>query len=552
MKKRILSLLITFCMILPLIGTATVWAADAKMPEMGDVLILQSGDLVTSAVLNDQDELWIYNLSRKYHEQKQMMVYTYNAKSARCLLTGVEAIAGGSRSLYALKHDGSLVNFYVYDGAAVQKGTIMTGVKSIGNLSIYYSMALDKNGNLYTLEGGLTPVDYKVDKKLVESGVSALFDDGVYAKDNALWDFWFENTKKVFSDLPAKVKDYWENNQTEFILTENGDLWGWGQNQVGQLGTTDYDSVGSYFYVGGYSADYTAVRIKKSKPVKILGNVEQVWFDKSQVYARLKDGTLRTWGDGDAIMAMVDATSGSLDIGKWDYPADWPNGKGWSPRKTTVSQWKGLVDNNNAIYKADGTLWIDFSSKGDYVYSGVWSGSVPQPIFSDVPLGVYYDDPVRWAVKEGVTSGTSGTTFSPDQTCTQAQILTFLWRAAGKPAATVENPFSHRDMTAGQYFYQAMLWAWKEGLIDNADLDPNAPCKRSDIVSYLWKLEGSPKANTGSAFADVPQSADFASAVQWAVKQGITSGTSATTFGPYDTCTRGQIVTFLYRSFADK
>ena len=91
MKKRILSLLITFCMILPLIGTATVWAADAKMPEMGDVLILQSGDLVTSAVLNDQDELWIYNLSRKYHEQKQMMVYTYDAKSARCLLTGVEA-----------------------------------------------------------------------------------------------------------------------------------------------------------------------------------------------------------------------------------------------------------------------------------------------------------------------------------------------------------------------------------------------------------------------------------------------------------------------------
>ena len=107
-------------------------------------------------------------------------------------------------------------------------------------------------------------------------------------------------------------------------------------------------------------------------------------------------------------------------------------------------------------------------------------------------------------------------------------------------------------MTAGQYFYQAMLWAWKEGLIDNADIDPNAPCKRSDIVSYLWKLEGSPKSNAGNAFADVPQSVEFASAVQWAVKQGITSGTSATTFGPYDTCTRGQIVTFLYRSFADK
>ena len=241
--------------------------------------------------------------------------------------------------------------------------------------------------------------------------------------------------------------------------------------QVGQLGTTDYDSIGSYLYVGSYTADYTAVRIKKDKPVKILGKVERVWFEKSQVYARLKDGTLRTWGDGDAIKAMVDATSGSLHIGKWDYPADWPDGKGWSPRKTTVSQWKGLVNTSNAIYKADGTLWIDFSAKGDYVFAGVWSGSVPQPIFSDVPVGAYYDNPVRWAVKEGVTSGTSTTTFSPDQTCTQAQILTFLWRAAGKPAASGENPFSNKDMTAGQYFYQAMLWAWKEGLIDNADIE---------------------------------------------------------------------------------
>ena len=178
MRKRILALLVSFSMILPLMGTSAVWAADAKMPETGGVLILDSGDIVTSLVLNDQDELWMYNLSRKWSDQQSKMVYTYDTKSPRCLLTGVDSIAGGSRSLYALKHDGSLVNFFVAEGKAVQKGTIMTGVEAIANLTIYFSLALDKNGNLFTLEGGWAPADYKVDKKQVDSGVSALFDGG--------------------------------------------------------------------------------------------------------------------------------------------------------------------------------------------------------------------------------------------------------------------------------------------------------------------------------------------------------------------------------------
>ena len=183
MKKRILSFFVTFCMILPLMGTATVWAADVKMPETDSVLILDSGDMVTSLVLNDQDELWMYNLSRKWNDQKQMTIYTYDAKSARCLLTGVEAISGGSRSLYALKHDGSLVNFFVADGKAVQKGTIMTGVEAIGNLTIYFSLALDKNGNLYTLEGGWAPSDYK---------------------DDALWDTVLQEQRKYMVTCPER------------------------------------------------------------------------------------------------------------------------------------------------------------------------------------------------------------------------------------------------------------------------------------------------------------------------------------------------------------
>lgn len=119
-----------------------------------------------------------------------------------------------------------------------------------------------------------------------------------------------------------------------------------------------------------------------------------------------------------------------------------------------------------------------------------------------MPVGYYCDEPVRWAVKQGVTSGTSTTTFSPNQTCTQAQIFTFLWRAAGEPGAAIDNPYSHIAMAPNQYFYKSMLWAYENGVMTDAGLAPNAACKRSDVVTYLWKLDGSPKVKVGSTFAD--------------------------------------------------
>jgi len=160
--------------------------------------------------------------------------------------------------------------------------------------------------------------------------------------------------------------------------------------------------------------------------------------------------------------------------------------------------------------------------------------------FTDVKADAFYVKPVIWAVEKGVTAGTSATTFSPNATCTQGQILTFLWRAKGepKPAGTVSGT---------QYYAAAAQWAKEQGLTDNFSAE--ADCTRAMVVSYLWKLAGSPKTGT-STFSDVSANADYAQAVAWAVEQGITSGTSATTFSPDATCTRGQIVTFLYRAFA--
>ena len=164
--------------------------------------------------------------------------------------------------------------------------------------------------------------------------------------------------------------------------------------------------------------------------------------------------------------------------------------------------------------------------------------------FTDVPASAYYADAVAWAVEKGITSGTGdGTTFSPNATCTTAQILTFLWRANGSPAPVGSNA----AVPAGQYYTDAANWALEKGLTDT--FSANTPCTRAATVTYLWKLAGKPAAEA-AAFIDVDAGAEYAQAVAWAVKKGVTAGTSATTFAPDNTCTRGQIVTFLHRDLA--
>lgn len=170
------------------------------------------------------------------------------------------------------------------------------------------------------------------------------------------------------------------------------------------------------------------------------------------------------------------------------------------------------------------------------------------PSFSDVAANAYYATAVKWAVEKGITAGTSSTTFSPDNTCTTAQILTFLWRANGSPEPSIQNPFT--DVKESDYFYKAAVWAYEKGMVDGSSFGGNNPCTRSATVTYLWILSGKPFAATKVDFSDIPANADYAEAVVWAVEDGITAGTSATTFGPDATCTRGQIATFLYRDLA--
>ena len=169
--------------------------------------------------------------------------------------------------------------------------------------------------------------------------------------------------------------------------------------------------------------------------------------------------------------------------------------------------------------------------------------------FTDVPAGSYYEDAVIWAVDKGITTGTSATTFNPNGICTRAQAVTFLWRAAGSPAAkSSAMPFA--DVKAGSYYYDAVLWAVEQGITKGTSdtmFSPDATCTRAQIVTFLWRSQKSPAAGTANPFADVKSTAYYADAVLWAVKEDITKGTTSTTFSPDADCTRAQIVTFLWR-----
>lgn len=168
--------------------------------------------------------------------------------------------------------------------------------------------------------------------------------------------------------------------------------------------------------------------------------------------------------------------------------------------------------------------------------------------FTDVTENDYFVDPVRWATNEKITAGTGdGSTFSPSATCTNAQILSFLWRAAGSPDTNIANPF--QNVSDSAYYAKAAIWAYENGIVDGS-FNPDAKCTRATAVTYMWKYAGSPAAS-GAQFKDVPAIAPYAQAVSWAVKANITAGTGADTFSPNDTCTRAQIVTFLYRGFAE-
>ena len=172
--------------------------------------------------------------------------------------------------------------------------------------------------------------------------------------------------------------------------------------------------------------------------------------------------------------------------------------------------------------------------------------------FVDVAEDAWYYDAVQWAADAGVTNGTSKDHFSPDMSCTRAQAVMFLWNAAGKPTPkSMNNPFV--DVSEDAYYYQAVLWAVGEGITNGTDdhhFSPNLTANRAQCVTFLYRYVGAPAVENKTTFADVPATAYYADAVAWAAAEGVTNGTSSTTFSPLMNCTRAHMVRFLYNYFA--
>lgn len=301
-------------------------------------------------------------------------------------------------------------------------------------------------------------------------------------------------------------------------------------------------------HTGSEKTRLELVAVNKTKPTNISSFSPSVGF-----YITVGDVPLVELTGLTLTPKKVDLEVGkSYQLSAVKEPANAEGSLTWTSSKPAVA----AVDKSGKVTaKGEGTATITVtcgtkSAACTVTVSKPLVPEVPGTTFTDVPAGAYYEEAVGWAVEKGITKGTSDSTFTPDGVCTRAQAVTFLWRAAGSPAAKAGSlPFA--DVKAGSYYDDAVRWAVENGVTVGTSattFSPNATCSRAQIVTFLWRAQKSPAAGSANPFDDVAGSAYYADAVQWAVQKDITKGTGATAFSPDANCIRAQIVTFLYRS----
>ncbi len=298
-------------------------------------------------------------------------------------------------------------------------------------------------------------------------------------------------------------------------------------------------------------------RTIKEGTTKITLSNSRLFADNKNYTAAMKDATvnivdkqytLKFETDGGSAIDEVVVNKGeNVDLSEYKTTKDGYVFDGWYKDAAYENKVTSVVlDDSTTVYakwnkeKAEVEEPVEPSTPAD------------KPInnpYEDVNENMYFFTPVMWAAENNITTGTSPTSFSPDASCTRAQTVTFLWRAAGSPAPkTTDNPFS--DVAKGSYYYDAVLWAIENGITNGVSdklFAPDETVNRAQTVTFLYRSAGKPEVSTVNPFVDVESGAYYANPVLWAANNGITTGTSAKTFDPDSHCTRGQIVTFLYR-----
>ena len=281
----------------------------------------------------------------------------------------------------------------------------------------------------------------------------------------------------------------------------------------------------------------------------------------------LEDGTLkfqyvqRTPADFSYVVACG-ASNKNLQNAEINFPVMKADGDIHVIEPTVVYDGKTLIAGQDYVITGS----VDYTEAGEYTcyirgireYTGIVEcifavkNSIPENPFTDVAPGSFFYEPVMWAIENGITNGTSATTFGPNDQCMRAHVVTFLWRAVGSPEPTkTDNPFV--DVKPTDFYYKPVLWAVENGITSGMDathFGPTAYCNRAQVVTFLYRTMGSPDVGAATnPFTDVAAGSFYEKPVLWAVENGVTAGLSATSFGPNSICNRAQIVTFLYRAF---
>lgn len=389
----------------------------------------------------------------------------------------------------------------------------------------------------------------------------------------------------------------WSSNNTEIAEVSNN-----GTVTAKALGTaTITATVGSYTAtcevtvavpVTGVTLDKETMNLTAGSTATLTAtitpenatNKNLTWTSDNEAVVAVSDGvvsavaagtaniTVTTADGGKTATCVVTVTRRSSSSSRPSYPITTPdkteNGsvkisstsaKRGNTVTITVTPDAGYVLDKLTVTDKDGKD-VALTKKSDTEYTFVMpAGKVeitpsfvkqtPSQAFVDVRTGDYFYDAVQWAVGKGITNGTSAETFSPNQPCTRAQIVTFLWRAAGSPVVNYAMDLS--DVAGDAYYAEAVRWALSEGITTGTSADqfsPDATCTREQAVTFLYRAAGSPAVSGESAFEDVGADAYYARAVAWAAQNGVTNGISQALFGTGSDCTRAQIVTFLYRA----
>ena len=426
------------------------------------------------------------------------------------ILSDVKDVELGSENVIALKNDGSvwMMGTNLYGVLARDEGLnsklvdemtkVMDGCKDIA-VGDEFAMAVKTDGTLYGWGfNGFTVLGVEYDDMLY-TGTPIVIATGVKSVDAG-------------------------NHNAYFIKNDNS-LWSLGNNLRGERGIGN--DVGYEDPEGGVSFDYP------NYPTQVDTNVHSVSGGVSHMFYLKNDGTM--WGCG--------GPEGDYEGGSW--------------------LGRGDVWGENVYYYMDGVRYDTHSAYQLHATQcglsyGTFAGQfgpIQEEVelvagFTDIAANAYYRDAVEWAVDQGITTGTGDTTFSPDQDCTRAQIITFLWRAAGSPQTSTIAIIE--DIDPSQFYFDAVTWAAEQGIVeDGEDFRPNDPCTRAMAVEFMWRAAGFQAISMDTGFTDVSASASYSTAVEWAVNYGITTGTSDTTFSPDTVCSRGQIVTFLYRASSE-